>query len=56
MLTGSVYTEQNVGVDAYGQVWDAVEPDGELSSPGLKFCCTIWLAVRLEKALPSEDR
>ncbi len=25
MLTGSVYTEQNVGVDAHGQVWDAVE-------------------------------
>ena len=27
VLTGSVYTEQNVGVDAHGQVSDAVDGD-----------------------------
>src|SRR5581483_12067302 len=31
-------------------------PEGVPLSPGLKCCCTIWLAVRLENALPSEDR
>jgi hypothetical protein len=34
---------------------------GPLSSPtvegaGGKCCCTIWLAVRVENALPPEDR
>ena len=31
-------------------------PDGWLFSSGLKFSCTIWLAVRLEKALPALDK
>src|SRR5579862_6448731 len=31
-------------------------PAGVPISPGLKCCCTIWLAVRLENALPSDDR
>src|SRR6185312_5598033 len=31
-------------------------PAGVPKSPGLKCCCTIWLAVRLLNALPSDDR
>ncbi len=31
-------------------------PDGWFSSPGSKFCWMIWLAVRVEKAFPSDDR
>src|SRR3954469_5631650 len=31
-------------------------PPGEPISPGLKFSCTIWLAVRVVNALPSDAR
>ena len=41
-LTGSVYTVQNFGVDAYGQVWDAVEGD------------IVWEGVGAARATSSE--
>ena len=42
--------------DLFDRVVQELYWDPSVDEPGGKFCCTIWLAVRVEKALPALDR